>query len=413
MIYQVYVRSFADGNGDGIGDLAGVRSRLPYLKSLGVDALWFTPWYRSPLADGGYDVQDYRLIDPRFGTLEEAEQLIAEALEYGIRTIVDIVPNHISDRHEWFQQALAAQPGSPERQRFWFHPGRGRGRCGDADELGVELSGRDVDAHAEPRRHPRGVVPAPVHNRSSPISTGTTPMCGASTKTSCASGSTAESPGCASTRRPSRSRTPALPDLPAGTAPASGHPHIDRDELHDIYRDWRAVADEYDGERVLVGEVWLDDAERFARYLRPGEMHTAFNFGFMTQPWNAQAMRDSITRTLAEHAPVGAPATWVLSNHDVTAAGHPLRAGRFVVRVRAQEVRHPDGRGSRRASGPRGIAARRQRSPAVSTSTRATSSVCPRWSCRSTRSRTPCTSVPGVSIRDAMDAGFRCPGRGR
>src|SRR6478609_8826423 len=125
VIYQVYVRSFADGNGDGIGDLAGVRSRLPYLKSLGVDALWFTPWYLSPLADGGYDVQDYRRIDPRFGSLEEAEQLIAEALALGIRTIVDIVPNHISDQHEWFQRALAAGPGSPERERFWFHHGRG------------------------------------------------------------------------------------------------------------------------------------------------------------------------------------------------------------------------------------------------------------------------------------------------
>lgn len=317
VIYQVYVRSFADGNGDGIGDLAGVRSRLPYLKSLGVDALWFTPWYRSPLADGGYDVQDYRLIDPRFGTLEEAEQLIAEALEYGIRTIVDIVPNHISDRHEWFQQALAAQPGSPERQRFWFHPGRGadgaemptnwvssfqgetwtrtRNPDGTPGEWYLHLfTPQQPDLnwnHPDVRREhedvlrfwfDRGVAGVRIDSAALPV------------------------------------KDPALPDLPAGTTPASGHPHIDRDELHDIYRDWRAVADEYDGERVLVGEVWLDDAERFARYLRPGEMHTAFNFGFMTQPWSAQAMRDSITRTLAEHAPVGAPATWVLSNHDVT-----------------------------------------------------------------------------------------------
>lgn len=317
VIYQVYVRSFADGNGDGIGDLAGVRSRLPYLKSLGVDALWFTPWYQSPLADGGYDVQDYRLIDPRFGTLEEAEQLIAEALEYGIRTIVDIVPNHISDRHAWFQQALAAQPGSPERERFWFHPGRGadgeemptnwvssfqgetwtrtRNPDGTAGEWYLHLfTPQQPDLnwnHPDVRREhedvlrfwfDRGVAGVRIDSAALPVKDST------------------------------------LPDLPAGTAPASGHPHIDRDELHDIYRDWRAVADEYDGERVLVGEVWLDDAERFARYLRPGEMHTAFNFGFMTQPWSAQAMRDSITRTLAEHAPVGAPATWVLSNHDIT-----------------------------------------------------------------------------------------------
>ena len=121
----MYPRSFADANGDGTGDLAGVRSRLGYLRDLGVDAIWFTPWYVSPLADGGYDVADYRAIDPVFGRLEEAEGLIADALAMGIRTIVDVVPNHVSDQHAWFQAALAASPGSPERARFWFRPGRG------------------------------------------------------------------------------------------------------------------------------------------------------------------------------------------------------------------------------------------------------------------------------------------------
>ena len=125
VIYQVYVRSFADGNGDGIGDLAGVRAKLPYLRDLGIDAIWFTPWYPSPMADGGYDVADYRDIDPMFGTLAEAEQLIDEAAALDIRVIVDIVPNHCSDRHRWFQDAVAAGPGSPERARFWFRPGRG------------------------------------------------------------------------------------------------------------------------------------------------------------------------------------------------------------------------------------------------------------------------------------------------
>src|SRR5580765_5279910 len=125
VIYQVYPRSFADGNGDGTGDLAGLRARLPYLRDLGVDAVWFTPWYPSPMADGGYDVADYRDIDPMFGTLAEAEQLIDEAAALDIRVIVDVVPNHCSDRHAWFQRALAAPPGSPERDRFWFRPGRG------------------------------------------------------------------------------------------------------------------------------------------------------------------------------------------------------------------------------------------------------------------------------------------------
>jgi alpha-glucosidase len=315
VIYQVYVRSFADGNGDGTGDLAGVRSRLGYLKQLGVDAIWFTPWYPSPLADGGYDVQDYRDIDPRFGTLREAEQLIAEAAALGIRTIVDIVPNHISDRHEWFQQALAAGPGSPERERFWFHPGRGPAGDGIPTNWVSSFQGETWTRTTNPDgtpgewylhlftpqqpdlnwNHPdvrrehedvlrfwfdRGVAGVRIDSAAMPV------------------------------------KDPALPDLPADAAAA--HPHIDRDELHDIYRSWRALADEYHGERVLVGEVWLDDVERFARYLRPDEMHTAFNFDFMTQPWSARAMRASIERTLAAHAPVGAPATWVLSNHDVT-----------------------------------------------------------------------------------------------
>ena len=125
VIYQVYVRSFADAGGDGTGDLAGVRRHLPYLRDLGVDALWFNPWYPSPLADSGYDIADYRAIDPLFGTLAEAEGLIADAADLGLRTIIDIVPNHVSDEHAWFRAALAAGTGSAERKRFWFRPGRG------------------------------------------------------------------------------------------------------------------------------------------------------------------------------------------------------------------------------------------------------------------------------------------------
>ena len=317
VIYQVYVRSFADGNGDGTGDLAGVRARLGYLKDLGVDALWFNPWYPSPLADGGYDVQDYRDIDPRFGTLAEAELLIQEALALGIRTIIDVVPNHISDQHPWFQAALAAGPGSPERERFWFHPGGGP----DGDEMPTdwvssfqgETWTRTTNPDGTPGEwylhlftpeqpdlnwnHPdvrreheeilrfwfdRGVAGVRIDSAALPV------------------------------------KDPELPHIGDDVHAPGTHPHVDRDELHDIYRGWRAVADEYEGTRVLVGEVWLDDAERFARYLRPDEMHTAFNFDFMTQPWSAAALRGSIQRTLAEHEPVGAPATWVLSNHDVT-----------------------------------------------------------------------------------------------
>ncbi|WP_307381266.1 glycoside hydrolase family 13 protein [Microbacterium sp. W4I20] len=317
VIYQVYVRSFADGNGDGTGDLAGVRERLPYLKSLGVDALWFNPWYLSPLADGGYDVQDYREIDPRFGTLQEAEQLIAEALELGIRTIIDIVPNHISDRHEWFRQALAAGPGSVERERFWFHPGRGEAGDGIPTNWVSSFQGETWTRTTNPDGTP-GEWYLHLFTPEQPDLNWNHPDVRREHEDILRFWFDRGAAGVRIDSAALPAKDPALPDLPSGGAPAVDHPHLDRDELHDIYRSWRSVADEYEGERVLVGEVWLDDPERFARYLRPGEMHTAFNFGFMTQPWSAQAMRDSIARTLAEHAPVGAPATWVLSNHDVT-----------------------------------------------------------------------------------------------
>ncbi|MFD7241571.1 glycoside hydrolase family 13 protein [Streptomyces massasporeus] len=304
VIYQVYVRSFSDGDGDGTGDLAGVRARLPYLADLGVDALWFTPWYLSPMKDGGYDVADYRAIDPAFGTLAEAEKLIAEALQLGIRTIVDIVPNHVSDQHPWFRSAL---PGGPERELFHFRAGRGAGGelppNGWRSQFGGPAWTRVADgswylhlfapeqpdldwSHPAVRREHEDILRFWLER------------------------------GVAGVRIDSAAllvKDPRLPDFLEGRDP---HPYVDRDELHDIYRSWRAIADEFGA--VFVGEVWLPDSERFARYLRPDELHTAFNFSFMTCPWDAGRLRRSVDETLAEHAPVGAPATWVLCNHDVT-----------------------------------------------------------------------------------------------
>ncbi|MDN3242612.1 glycoside hydrolase family 13 protein [Glycomyces tritici] len=316
VIYQVYPRSFADADGDGTGDLAGVRDRLPYLADLGVDALWFTPWYRSPQADGGYDVADYRAIDPAFGTLADAEALITAARGLGIRTIVDIVPNHVSDQHEWFQEALAAAPGDPARDRFWFRDGRGPG--GDemptrwtssfAGDTWTRTTGPDgkpgqwylhLFAPEQPDlnwNHPDVVAEHEAvlrfwYDR-----------------------------GVAGIRIDSAAliaKDPELPEVGEHHEPGR-HPHLDRDELHDVYRGWRKVADSYEDPRLLVGEVWLDDHERFVRYLRDDEMHMAFNFDFMSRPWDAAALAGSIRSTLAAHATVDAPPTWVLSNHDVT-----------------------------------------------------------------------------------------------
>ncbi|SDY67838.1 glycoside hydrolase family 13 protein [Herbiconiux ginsengi] len=315
VVYEIYPRSFRDANGDGVGDLEGVRQSLPYLESLGIDAIWFTPWYRSPLADGGYDVEDYRQIDPAFGTLEQAEALIRDAAARGIRTIVDIVPNHVSAAHPWFAEALAAAPGSNERGRFWFHPGRGP-------------HGDDLPTHWK-------------NNFAGDVWT----------RTTAADGSpgewylhlfASEQPdlnwnhpdvvrehedilrfwfdrGVAGIRIDSAAhimKDPALPE-DDGTHDVGRHPNLDRDEVHEVYGRWREIADSYAEPRVLVGEVWLPEPDRFARYL-DDEMHTAFNFDLMTQPWDAAAFRASIELMLAAHEGVGAPCTWVLSNHDVT-----------------------------------------------------------------------------------------------
>ncbi|WP_371480165.1 glycoside hydrolase family 13 protein [Kitasatospora sp. NBC_00315] len=313
-IYQVYPRSFADGNGDGTGDLAGVRARLPYLAELGVDAIWFNPWYPSPMADGGYDVADYRNVDPLFGTLDEAEKLIGEALALGIRTVVDIVPNHVSSEHPWFKEAMAAAPGSPERELFHFRPGRGPSGELPPNDWVSEFGGCPWTRTTNPDGTPGDwylhlfAVQQPDLNWAHP-------------QVRYEHESILRfwfDRGAAGVRIDSAAllaKDPALPDFTKDVDP---HPYADLEELHDIYRSWRAIADSYAGTRILIGEVWLPDAERFARYLRPDELHTAFNFDFLARPWDANGLRESIDSTLSLHAPVGAPATWVLCNHDVT-----------------------------------------------------------------------------------------------
>jgi alpha-glucosidase len=315
VIYQLYVRSFADANGDGVGDLAGVRARLGYLRDLGIDAIWFNPWYASPLMDGGYDVADYRAIQPSFGTLAEAEALIAEALTLGIRTIIDIVPNHVSDQHPWFIEAHAGGAGSPMRERFWFRPGRNGG-----EQPPNDWCSHFGDAAWTRTKNPDGTrgdwflhlfAPGqPDLNWDNPAVREEHEAILRFWFDRGAAGIRIDSAALAI-------KDPALPDLaslPAGSA----HPYVDRDEIHAVYRSWRTIADSYDPPRALIGEVWLEDRQRFARYLRPDELHGAFNFDFLACPWEAPALRACIDDTLDSHAPVGAPPSWVLSNHDVT-----------------------------------------------------------------------------------------------
>lgn len=316
VIYQIYVRSFADGNGDGTGDLAGVRSRLGYLRDLGIDAIWFTPWYPSPLADGGYDVADYRAIHPDFGTLAEAELLIKEALELGIRTIIDIVPNHVSSRHAWFQAALAAGRGSPERERFWFRDGTGPDGDGMPNHWVSPFAGETWTRTTSPDGTP-GQWYLHLFTPEQPDLNWNHPDVRREHEDILRFWFDR---GVAGVRIDSAAllvKDPNLAEVPDNPGPGE-HPNQDRDELHDIYRGWRAVADSYPGTRVLVGEIWLPEIDRFVAYLRSDEMHTAFNFDFLARPWDAAQLKQSIDMTLAAHAPVRAPSTWVLSNHDVT-----------------------------------------------------------------------------------------------
>lgn len=321
-IYQVYVRSFADGDGDGTGDLAGVRSRLPYLADLGIDAIWFNPWYPSPMDDGGYDVSDYRDIEPSFGSLAEAEKLIEEAHNLGIKIIIDIVPNHCSDVHPWFTAALAAGPGSIERQRFWFRDGQGEQGELPPNNWQSRFGGSAWTRVTEPDGTP-GQWFLHLYSSRQPDLNWRNPAVHAEFADILRFWFNRGVDGFRIDVADGLVKEDGLPDV---ADPEGRLPYSDLDGVHEIYREWRKIADSYPDKRVFVGEMWLPDPLRFAMYLRPDELHSAFNFDFLSCPWDATRLREVVDATLAAHAPVHAPATWVLSNHDVTR--HVTRYGR-------------------------------------------------------------------------------------
>ena len=325
VMYEVYLRSFADGNGDGVGDLPGLRERLPYLRDLGVDGIWITPWYRSPMADGGYDVSDYRDIDPLFGTLDDARAVVEEAHRLGLKVIVDFVANHTSDQHEWFQAALAAAPGSRERDRYFFRDGKGQDGEEPPNDWVSAFGGRAWTRVEDGQWYLHLFAPEqPDLNWDNPevlsafedilrfwFDFGLDGM-----RMDAASGLAKE---------------PGLPDFgfladdifePVNW---EGSPLWDVDGVHDILRSWRRIADEY-GDRMYVGEVTVNGPERLARYMRPDELHTTFNLDVLKCSLDAEELRSTISATLAAFDSVGAPATWTLSNHDE--ARHLTRYGR-------------------------------------------------------------------------------------
>ena len=327
VIYQIYPRSFADASGDGYGDLPGVMEKLPYLSRLGVDALWLSPFYLSPMADAGYDVADYTVVDPLFGATEDAYRLIEQSHTQGLKVIIDLVPNHTSDEHEWFKAAVAAGPGSSEREMYMFRDGKGAdgelppnnwssvfgssgwtrltASDGTPEQWYLHLfDTKQPDLNWEDERVRTAFDDVLRHWLDAGVD---------GFRVDVAHGLVKET---------------GLPDQEVITELLGTNigPMWDQDGVHEIYRRWHAVLEEYEGDRALVAEAWVPEPDRLALYVRRDEMQQAFNFEFLTAPWEAAAYRAVIAQSLEANDAVGAPTTWVLSNHDVMR--HASRLGR-------------------------------------------------------------------------------------
>jgi alpha-glucosidase len=341
VFYQIYIRSFADSDGDGLGDMAGIASRLPFLSELGVDAIWITPFYTSPQYDHGYDVADYCDVDPRFGSLDDFDAMMVTAHGLGIKVIVDLVPNHTSRDHEWFLAALAARPGSPERARYLFREGRGKsGELPPNNWMSV-FGGPAWTRVADNGQDGQWYLH--LFDTTQPDLDWRNPEVGDmfedvlrfwldrgvdGFRVDVAHGLLKE----ASLRdQVVREGAAALSDpatLVVGSMverAVADEPMWDQPEVHDVYRRWHKILEEYDGDRMAVAEAWTQTAESMANFVRPDELQQSFNFHWLLAPWSAESFADVITGTLAAVGLVGASPTWVLSNHDVVR--HPTRYG--------------------------------------------------------------------------------------
>ncbi|WP_247597403.1 glycoside hydrolase family 13 protein [Leifsonia sp. PS1209] len=334
-MYQVYPRSFADANGDGMGDLPGITHRLPALRSLGVDAVWLSPFFTSPQNDGGYDVADYCDVDPLFGTLADFDTMLERAHSLGLRVIIDIVPNHSSSAHAWFQAALASAPSSEERARYMFRDGKGEN--GDLPPNNWEsiFGGPAWTRITEPDGTP-GQWYLHLFDKSQPDLDWENPWVWEQFRGILRFWLDRGVDGFRVDVAHGMVKEAGLPDYtpPANAGSMGGvalepeigahassepptPPYFAQDGVHAIYRDWHKVLEEYEGDRVLCGEAWVEPLEKLARWVRPDEMQQTFNFGYLETPWDAAALRTVIDRSISVFASVGAPSTWVLSNHDV------------------------------------------------------------------------------------------------
>ncbi len=324
VIYQVYPRSFADGNGDGMGDLQGIKKRLPALAELGVDAVWYSPFFKSPQHDAGYDVSDYRDIDPLFGTLEDFDELVSESHSLGLKVIVDLVPNHSSSEHEWFKLALKSEPGSPERNRYIFRDGKG-----DSGELPPNnwqsvFGGPAWTRITEPDGT-KGQWYLHLFDTSQPDWNWENPEIIEEYDSVLRFWLDRGADGFRIDVAHSMKKDLDFPDLDSTNSNAEGgamtdasivHPFWNREGVHEINRRWRAVLDEYE-DRAMCAEAWVMPLSRMANWVRPDEYHQTFNFAYLETPWDASKLKAVVNDSLKAFSDVGAPSTWVLSNHDV------------------------------------------------------------------------------------------------
>lgn len=318
--YQVYVRSFADSDGDGVGDLPGITSRLEHLVDLGVDAVWLTPFYPSPQHDAGYDVADHRDVDPAYGTLGDFESLLARAHGLGLRVIIDLVPNHTSADHRWFREALASEPGSPARRRYVFRSGKGET---PPNNWQSNFGGPAWT------RVPDGQWYLHLFDTSQPDLDWRNPEVGDEFESVLRFWLDRGVDGFRIDVAHGLFKADGLPDAadpdPKLLEVSESAPMWDQPEVHEVYRRWHRILASYDGDRMAVAEAWTATPEAMARYVRPDELQQAFNFHWLSAPWSAESFRTVIDETLAAVLPLGVPPTWVLSNHDVVR--HPTRYG--------------------------------------------------------------------------------------
>jgi alpha-glucosidase len=319
VVYEIYPRSFADSDGDGLGDLSGISSRVPYLAALGIDAVWLSPFYPSALVDGGYDVDDYRDVDPRLGTLADFDELAARLHTNGIKVIVDIVPNHTSSRHAWFTEALVAPRGSAARDRYIFRDGQGPDGAEPPSDWPSMFGGpawtRVLDGQWYLHLFAAEQPDLNWENREVRDDFLTTLRFWSDRGVDGFRVDVAH--GLA------KNLAEPLEPLPVGRHPAAEwpgaagtHPLWDRDEVHDIYAEWRQVFNEYDPPRAGVAEAWVHPSRR-PRYASPAGLGQAFNFDLLEANWTAGEFRRVIANALADAQHHGASSTWVLSNHDV------------------------------------------------------------------------------------------------